>query len=45
MLCQDKELNKMLFFSPILALKILAIATAMPAFFALIFEKITDIII
>ena len=34
-----------LFFFQISALKILAVATAMPAFFALIFEKITAIII
>ena len=38
-LCPDKELNEMLFFFQISALKILALATAMPAFFALIFEK------
>ena len=43
--CQDKELNEMLFFFQISALKILAVATAMTAFFALIFEKITAIVI
>jgi len=44
-LCQDKELNEMWFFFQISAFKILAVATAMSAFFALIFEKITLIII
>ncbi|MBK9255404.1 MAG: hypothetical protein IPM42_07955 [Saprospiraceae bacterium] len=38
-LCPDKELNKMWFFFKISALKILAVATATPAFFALIFKK------
>ena len=44
-LCPVKELNEMWFFFHISALKILAVATAMPAFFALIFEKIAPIII
>jgi len=44
-LSQDKELNELWFFFQISALKILAVATATPAFFALIFKKITAIII
>jgi hypothetical protein len=44
-LCQEKELNEMWFFFQISALKILAVATAMPVFFALSFGKITVIII
>jgi hypothetical protein len=44
-LCQVKEHNGMWFFFLISALKILAVATAMAAFFALILEKITAIII
>jgi len=44
-LFQDKELNEMWLFFQISALKIFAVATAMPAFFALTFEKITRIII
>ncbi len=39
MLCQQKDLNEMSFFFLISSLKILAIVTTMPAFFALIFKK------
>jgi hypothetical protein len=38
-LCQDKELNEMWFFFHISALKSLAVATATPVFFALIYKK------
>jgi len=44
-LCPDKELNEMWFSFQISAFKILTVATAMAAFFALIFKKITAIII
>jgi hypothetical protein len=44
-LCPDKELNEMWFFFQISVLKILVVATATPAFFVLIFEKTTAIII
>jgi hypothetical protein len=44
-LCPDKELNEMLFFFLISALRILAVAIAMAAFFALILEKIKAILI
>jgi len=44
-LCPDKELNEMWFFFQISVLKILAVAIATSAFFALIFKKITAIII
>jgi len=43
-LCQDKELIEMWFFLLISALKILALAIDMAAFFALILEKTTAII-
>jgi hypothetical protein len=42
-LCPDKELNEMWFFFQLSVLKILDFATAMPAFFALIYEKVTAI--
>ncbi len=38
-LCQQKDLNEMSFFFQISSLKILAIVTTMPVFFALIFKK------
>jgi hypothetical protein len=44
-LWQDNELHEMWLFFQISALKILAVATAMPVFFALTFEKIAHIII
>jgi hypothetical protein len=44
-LCPVKELNEMLFFFHISSLKILAVAIATPVFFALIYKKITAIII
>jgi len=39
-LCQDKEQNNLRLFLNISALKSLAVATAMPTFFALIYSKI-----